>query len=112
MAGIIFFNTAKLNTLRDFYVKKIGADVWEDQGDCIIFEKNDFKFAFCERGGEAETCGVLCFVYKDREKVDRVYEELNEISTSEPQSRTPDYEIYQFYGEDPEGRTLEFQTFL
>lgn len=112
MSGIVFFKTNRLSRLRNFYTSEIDARVWKDQGDCVIFQKNDFRFAFCQRKGKPETCGVITFLYDDRETVDSVYSQITEIARDEPISRVPDYNIYQFYGEDPEGRTLEFQCFL
>ncbi|MCF7890069.1 VOC family protein [Candidatus Bipolaricaulota bacterium] len=112
MSGIVFFKTEDLSGLKAFYKKRIGAEVWKDQGRCIIFDKKGFKFSFCEAEGEPETCGVLTFLYESREAVDEIYGHLEDIAISEPVSRKPEFDIYQFYGEDPEGRTLEFQCFL
>jgi len=112
MTGIVFFTTNELETLRTFYTERIGANIAVDQGDCLIFEKNDFNFAFCTRDGEPEVCGVLTFLFEDTEGVDNIYEQVSDIAESKPTDRSPDYNIYQFYAEDPEGRTLEFQTFL
>ncbi len=44
--------------------------------------------------------------------MDKVYSRLADVAEGEPESRVPDYNIYQFFGKDPEGRTLEFQCFL
>jgi len=110
--GIVFFATKELEDLRDFYLDRIGAELWRDQGRCLIFEKNGFRFGFCEKPEEAETCGVLTFLFASREEVNDAYRQLEDIARTKPVSREPEFQIYQFYGEDPEGRTLEFQTFL
>ncbi len=112
MSGIVFINTNALPKLRKFYSKRLGADVWKDQGDCVIFDRGGFRFAFCEREGSPETCGVLTFLYDSIEEVDEIYDELKDVATSQPVSREPEYSIYQFYAEDPEGRKIELQTFL
>ncbi|MBS3825521.1 VOC family protein [Candidatus Bipolaricaulota bacterium] len=112
MSGIVFFGTNDLSRLKKFYTKRIGARIWKDQGDCIIFRKGDFCFAFCERGGKPETCGIITFIFDGREPVDKIYHRLVDIAEGEPESRVPNYNIYQFFGKDPEGRTLEFQCFL
>jgi len=44
-------------------------------------------------------------------EVDAVYQTFEEISTTKPKVN-PDYNIYHFWGKDPEGRSLEFQYFL
>lgn len=112
MSGIVFFGTEDISRLKKFYTERIGARIWRDQGDCIIFRNGDFRFAFCEREGNPETCGIITFVFDSRETVDKVYSRLEDIAEGEPESRVPDYNIYQFFGKDPEGRTLEFQCFL
>lgn len=111
MSGIVFFKTEKLEQLKPFYRDRLGAELWKDQGDCLIFKKNDFRFGFCE-GKETENCGILTFVFDSKDKVDEVYEELEDLAEGKPVSRRPDYDIYQFFARDPEDRTLEFQCFL
>lgn len=112
MPGIVFFKTDDLPKLKEFYTEKIGAELWRDQGDCLIFEKGNFRFAFCKGEGEPESCGVITFVYENRYEVDDAYDRLSDIAKGKPESRVPEFSIYQFYAEDPEGRTLEFQSFL
>ncbi|MFP4645996.1 MAG: VOC family protein [Candidatus Acetothermia bacterium] len=112
MSGIVFFQTRDLAKMKDFYLNRIGARVWRDQGDCLILEWKGFNFAFCEREGDPENCGVITFLYDTRAEVDEVYDQVSDIARDEPVSRRPQYDIYQFFAEDPEGRTLEFQTFL
>ena len=111
MSGIVFFKTEKLEQLKLFYRDRLGAELWKDQGDCLIFEKNGFRFGFCERE-PAENCGILTFVFDSKTKVEGIYEELEDLAEGKPVSRQPDYDIYQFFARDPEDRTLEFQCFL
>lgn len=112
MSGIVFFRTENLERLKKFYRDRIGAELWKDQGKCLIFDRSGFKFAFCKGDEDPDTCGVITFVFESRDEVDRIYEEIKDIATSKPTSRKPEFDIYQFYAEDPEGRTLEFQCFL
>lgn len=111
MSGIVFFKTEKLEQLKMFYRDSLGAKLWKDQGDCFIFEKNGFRFGFCDRE-ETENGGILTFVFDSKEEVDIVYKELEDLAEGKPVSRQPDYDIYNFFGRDPDGRTLEFQCFL
>lgn len=111
MSGIVFFSTEKLKQLKLFYRDRLGAEIWKNQGDCLIFEKNGFRFGFCTRE-VTENCGILTFVFDSKDKVDKAYKDLEDLAEGEPASRQPDYDIYQFFGKDPDGRTLEFQCFL
>jgi hypothetical protein len=38
MAGIIFFRTKVLDTLKKYYIREIGMDLWLEQADCIILQ--------------------------------------------------------------------------
>lgn len=67
MAGIVFLTTNNLRKVRDFYLM-IGARVWVDQGDCLIFKHDNFLFGFCER--EIISTGwLLTFFYKTKAEV-------------------------------------------
>ncbi|HHV36691.1 MAG TPA: D-glycerate dehydrogenase [Candidatus Cloacimonetes bacterium] len=85
-------------------------NLWLDQGSCLIFEKGNLKLGFCN-SDEAETAGTITFLYDSIKEVDAVYQTFEEISTTKPKVN-PDYNIYHFWGKDPEGRSLEFQYFL
>ncbi|MFW9856556.1 MAG: VOC family protein [Candidatus Thorarchaeota archaeon] len=110
MAGIIFLKTQNLEKIRDFYTSMIEATVWVDQKDCIIFKHDNFLFGFCE-GFRIDKYGLLTFFYQTIEEVDRMYDRLRNITTTQP-TRNERYRIYQFFAKDPEGRDLEFQNFL
>jgi hypothetical protein len=109
LTGVVFFATADLDGVTDFYIERIGAELWMDQGDCRIFSHGRFLFAFCQREA-SETCGTLTFVYRDREQVDAMYDELRAEALAAPRDN-PGYPIYNFYARDPEGRLIEFQVF-
>ncbi len=110
LPGIIFFKTASLADIVEFYVSRLGMKVWLEQEGCTILSHGCFLLGFCQHK-EPETEGVITLFYEQKEDVNRKYVELKDISTSEP-SENSRYRIYQFYAVDPEGRTLEFQTFL
>ncbi len=101
MSGIVFFRTEDLETVEKFYREKIGAFVWKDQGDCLIFQKLGLKFGFCQSENGSETCGIITFVYGSRDEVDQAYARNEKIARSPPVSRRPEFDIYQFFGEDP-----------
>jgi len=110
MSGIVFFGTERLEAVVDFYVERIGASVWLEQPDCTILEYDNLLVGFCDRE-PADTDGIVTFVYDDREAVDGVYDRLSDVAVDEPRENER-YRIYQFFAEDPEGRSVEFQTFL
>ena len=91
MAGIVFLKTRNIEKIKDFYTTVIGATVWVDQKDCVIFKHDNFLFGFCE--------------------VDKMFNKLVDLATSKPE-KNKKYLIYQFYAHDPDGRNLEFQAFL
>ncbi|SDQ93678.1 glyoxalase [Natronobacterium texcoconense] len=108
MDGIVFFGTERHDEVVDFY-RELGASVWLEQPDCTILETGSFRFGFCERE-PADTEGIVTFVFDDRDGVDEAYAELSELADEEPRFNET-YDIYQFFASDPEGRTVEFQTF-
>lgn len=110
MSAITFFATTDLERVREFYVETVGATVWLEQPDCTILKYDNQLLGFCERD-EAETEGILTFVSDDRDAVDAMYETLADRAREEPHENER-YEIYQFFADDPDGRAIEFQTFL
>jgi catechol-2,3-dioxygenase len=110
LAGIVFFRTTMLNEIVEFYVTDIGMRVWLEQEDCVILSHGNLLLGFCDRE-TPEIDGLITFFYPTKEDVDEMYDMLSHIATSEP-SASEKYEIYQFFAQDPEGRVIEFQTFL
>ena len=108
--GIIFFRTKNLQALKDFYLHRMGMDIWLDQGGCIIFRRANLLLGFCQQE-EITSGGMITIFYPRQEDVDQAYESLKEIATCEPNENKA-YNIYQFFAVDPEGRELEFQAFL
>ena len=109
LTGVVFFKTLRLDVITAFYIDRVGAELWMDQSDCRIFRHGRFLFGFCERE-QAETDGILTFVYPDRDGVDRMYEIFAEEAL-EPPRDNPRYPIYNFFARDPEDRLIEFQVF-
>lgn len=110
MSGIVFYQTDQLDRLIEFYTGTISATVWLEQPDCTILDYDGFRFGFCERDS-VDDCGILTFVFEDRAGVDAIYERVSDLAQEEPHENEK-YEIYQFFAEDPDGRMIEFQTFL
>jgi hypothetical protein len=110
MPGIVFFGSAEPESVASFYVEEVGAEVWLRQSGCTILQYDTLLFGFCE-SADPDTEGVLTFVTESKDGVDAFYEHFADRAEGEP-SVNEDYDIYQFFTADPEGRTMEFQTFL
>lgn len=110
MAGIIFFGTKNLNGIKEFYANKITMEVWMEQSDCVILKHGNLLLGFCQRE-EAENQGIITFVYENTDQVYNMYKRFRLEALAEPVVNEK-YNIYHFFVKDPEGRMVEFQTFL
>jgi len=109
MSGILFLRTHRLRQLVQFYVERIGCEIWQDQTDCVILSHDNFLFGFCERE-TIQADAMLTFFYESRAEVDTMYDQFKDTAQAPPQMHEK-YGIYQFFATDPDGRTLEFQWF-
>lgn len=107
--GIVFFSTLKLEEISKFYIEEIGCELWLDQGACRILKHGNMLLGFCQ-GEEPDKDGVITFFYPEKEAVDTMYSELQNVA-KHPPKMNPKFRIYHFYAEDPEGRAIEFQFF-
>ena len=110
MSGIVFFGSAAHDDVVAFYVERLGADVWLEQPDCTVLQYDNMLFGFCDRA-DADTEGTVTFVVEDRDAVEALHAELADVAREQPHENER-YEIYQFFADDPEGRTVEVQAFL
>jgi catechol 2,3-dioxygenase-like lactoylglutathione lyase family enzyme len=106
MDGIVFFRTTDHDAVVDFY-RDLGMEVAVEQPDCTILRRGDMWLRFCDRES-AETDGIVTFVYETRAEVDAAHDRLQ--TARGPPRYNETYDIYQFFADDPEGRTVEFQT--
>src|SRR6056297_3066217 len=110
MSGVVFYKTRKLKKITKFYTERLDMEIWDDQGKCKILSDGNLILGFCE-SDFSETEGMITFFYDEKKKVDRLYDKFKNIATVKPRENK-DFNIYQFFAKDPEGRNLEFQTFL
>jgi catechol 2,3-dioxygenase-like lactoylglutathione lyase family enzyme len=110
MSGIVFFGTTGRKRIVAFYTDRLGFEVWLEQPGCTILQRDNLLVGFCERE-EAETDGIVTVVHGTRAAVDDHYEELEDVA-DDPPSENDEYDIYNFFGTDPDGRSFEVQTFL
>lgn len=110
MSGIVFFATTDRSETVDFYLDRLGFDHWLEQEGCTILRRENLLLGFCD-GEEADTDGIVTIVLDTRSEVESWYTKLQEMANSEPVENDR-FQIYHFFGTDPEGRTVEVQTFL
>ena len=109
MSGLVFLKTKNIDLIREFYVNRIGMELWCDQGQCIILRHGNFLLGFCE-GGIEPVSPCITFFYSKKKDVDKMHDILQDISTSAPVENVK-FNIYHFWAKDPEDRTLEIQHF-
>jgi len=110
VTGIVFFQTEQRGRLVEFYRDRLGLTEWLDQpGGCTILQFETLLVGFCE-ASTTETEGIITLVVDDRDAVDDRYAALRDVA-DDPPRRNDDFDIYQFFLEDPDGRTVEIQTF-
>lgn len=109
-SGIVFFNTTRLEDIKDFYIGQIGCELWIDQGNCAILRYGNLLVGFCA-GKKSEPDVVITFFFESREGVNNQYQKFKSIAIAPPKENKK-YRIYHFYALDPEGRSIEFQCFL
>lgn len=110
MSGIVFFRTERREDVIDFYLDRLGFERWLQQdAGCTILRYDNALIGFCD-GKEADKGGITTVVVDDDRAVDAVYTDLRDVATGKP-TMNEDFDIYQFFLEDPEGRTVEIQSF-
>ena len=110
MSGIVFYKTTNLKMINQFYVNKIGMEIWLKQLDCLILKHGNMLLGFCDRN-EIDRGGMITFFYPNRDDVKNMHDHMNDYNPTDL-IENKKYSIYQFFANDPEGRTLEFQSFL
>jgi len=108
--GIVFLRTAQFDTVKSFYLERVGMSIWLEQPDITILRHGNLLVGFHQQP-TADIDSLLTFFYDSREEVDAMYAKLKDIATTQPRENEK-YQIYNFFGRDPEGRKIEFQQFL
>jgi hypothetical protein len=108
--GIVFLNTAKLEEIKTFYINRIGCEIWLDQGSCAILKYGNLLIGFCQ-SQKPDLDSLVTLFYETKEDVDQLYQDFGSDSVAAPKENSK-YRIYHFYARDPEGRSIEFQSFL
>lgn len=110
MSGIIFFRTTQRERTVAFYTEHLGFETWlEQDAGCTILKRDNLLLGFCD-GEMTESAGIVTVVVEDRSAVERLHEQLSDEARGAP-AFNDDFQIYQFFLDDPDGRTVEIQTF-
>jgi nitroreductase len=109
MSGIVFMASQQLPLVKEFYAGRLGMEIWLEQADCVLFKHGNLLIGFCRRD-RVDTGGMITLFFPGRAEVDEMHRQLGDCATSSPRANET-YEIYQFFATDPEGRTVEFQSF-
>ena len=83
MSGIVFFRTEQPMALRDFYVGKVGMDVWLEQEDCTIYQQGNLLLGFCVRDS-SDSCGIVTFFFDTKDEVDLMFDRFRQEAEKEP----------------------------
>ena len=111
MTGIVFFRTAKRESVVEFYETQLGFEEWLQQdGGCTILQRENLLIGFCD-ADQSETEGIVTVAVDDTAAVDALYDDV-ETHARHPPEQNDAFDIYQFFAEDPDGRAIEVQTFL
>lgn len=111
MAGIVFYRTEQRDRIVEFYTGTLGFEQWlEQEAGCTILKRENLLLGFCD-GEQTESEGIVTVVLDDREAVDALYDDLQARARERP-TKNDDFDIYQFFADDPDGRAVEVQTFL
>lgn len=111
MNGIVFFKSADLKVVDRFYREKLKCELWLDQDSCRIYKAGNLLLGFCEHLKENIQCqAIITFFFEKRSQVVKYFNILKDSALTEP-NYNDKFHIYNFFAKDPEGRTLEFQTF-
>jgi len=107
----VFFRTDQRDRIVEFYRTRLGFAEWlEQDAGCTILRRDNLLLGFCD-GERAETDGIVTVVLENEDAVDNAYDDLADVARGPPE-RNQNFGIYQFFAEDPDGRTVEVQAFL
>lgn len=110
MSGIIFFKTKSPEEMHSFYFERLNMKLWLKQKNCNIYQSGNLLLGFL-KSDTIDQNATITFFIQDKTEIDALYQKLKDIIFKEIKENK-DYNIYHFYVKDPEGREVEFQTFL
>ncbi len=109
MSGIVFLASRQLVHVKEFYAGRLEMEIWLEQADCTLFRHGNLMIGFCQRG-RTELGAMITLFFPGRDEVDAMHRRLSDCAEFPPRANEK-YQIYQFFAKDPEGRTIEIQSF-
>ena len=117
-AQITFLYVRDLEIAGRFYDDVLGLPLVLDQGGCLVFQvaPNAYQ-GVCERpaivAAGPPRGAIVTFVVDDAEAVDAWHARLvaRGVEPRHPPRDNPEYGIHHFFLQDPDGHTLEVQSF-
>lgn len=110
MAGIVFYRTPNRETVVDFYIDRLGFERWlEQDAGCTILQYDSLLVGFCD-GETVQNDGIITLVESSADAVDARYDSLADLAEAPPTDNET-FDIYHCFLKDPDGRTVEIQTF-
>ena len=112
---VCFYPCKDIEETTLFYTNILGLKLYQDQGKAKILDTGYGYLGFCQYDDPTlayPTC--ISFNLKDIKNVDVMYEHLKELNVkilAEPKKH-PQFEVYSFFIEDPNGYKIEFQKIL
>ncbi len=110
MSSIIFLKTGMYQQTLEFYKKRLGFQEWLSQPEIEIISRDGLLLGFQRNLSTTGMDIVLTIFVKTKDEVELMYRELIEFALDKPK-KNEKYKIYNFYLNDPEGRTVEIQMF-
>ena len=111
-SAIHFYGTKDVSVCDDFYINRLGFQLFKDQGVCHIYQLTESSLiGFCEHIPVVcqDRSPIITLIVDD---VWAVYRELKSwCDISEPVI-SEKFSIEHFFAKDPNGYTLEVQRFL
>jgi len=107
MAGIVVFDTQKIEELHEFYTQRAGFQVWEIQKDLLVLREGNLLVGFHPHPDRPPTLGTLRIWLPSPTDLEERYQRLQDVASQAPTWSTAP-RIYMFTARDPEGRVVHF----
>ena len=110
-ANITFLKVADVERSHTFYGDGLGLVLVLDQGGCLIYKLTETSFiGVCERAESGPSNVVVTIVSDDVDGWHKRFMAAGAKIDGTPRDN-PDYQIFHFFAEDPDGHVIEVQRF-
>ena len=110
---VIFHRCRSLAATDAFYIQQLGLTLWHTQPGCHIYDSGYGYLGFVEAADfELPAYSCISFNCTDCAEVDRLYEKFKGMKGITAPRRHPQFAVYSFFIQDPDGYTVEFQKIV